>query len=337
MATLKQIAADLGVSHGLVSRVLSNRMGNTGVSEKTRLTILRRAKELNYRPNPNASALKRGLRGSIGVFLHKIGTQGTELNLTFVDKVATCLSDRGLNLLVRVFEEDEEFLSACNPALFRRIDGLIVAGLWHHSLALKLNQLEADGLHIVTACHGASSHSSIPNFEVDQEKQGCLATRHLIEVGCSNIAHINNHELRYLGYLHAHKEAGRVPDPRLNIPTGDFTRQSGYGAMEKLHMLGMPFDGLVAQSDAQAAGAMYYLLEQGRPRETWPKITGVDDSPIATDYCAIPLTSVTAEMKTSAEMAVAAIVSKIEGGTATSCLIPPRLVIRESTVPGTRA
>lgn len=337
MATLKQIAADLGVSHGLVSRVLSNRMGNTGVSEKTRQTILSRAKELNYRPNPNASALKRGLRGSVGVFLHKIGAQGTELNLTFVDKVATCLSDRGLNLLVRVFEEDEEFLTACNPALFRRIDGLIVAGIWHHSLALKLNQFEADGLHVVTACHGADHNSSIPNFEVDQEKQGYIATRHLIEIGCRNIAHINIRPPRHQGYLNAHQEAGLAANPRLNIDTEDFTRQSGYLAMQKLQTLGIPFDGLVAQADSQAAGAMYYLLEKGHPRETWPKITGVDDSPIASDYCAIPLTSVTAEMKTSAEMAVAAIVSKIDGGTATSCLIPPRLVIRESTVPGTPA
>jgi len=337
MATLKKIAAELGVSHGLVSRVLSNRMGNTGVSEATRLKILNCARELNYRPNPNASALKRGLTGSVGVFLHRIGVHGTELNLTFVDKVATCLSDQSLNLLVRVFEKDDEFLSACTPDLFRRIDGLIVAGLWHHSLALKLNQLEADGLHVVTACHGANSHSSIPNFEVDQEKQGYIATRHLIEVGCRQIAHINNHELRYHGYLHAHQEAGLAPNPLLNVDTGDFTRPCGYAAMHQLHTRGVPFDGLVAQSDAQAAGAMYFLLEQGRPRETWPKITGVDDSPIATDYCAIPLTSVTAEMKTSAEMAVAAIVGKIEGKSAASCLITPKIVIRESTVSGKSA
>ena len=51
MASLKRIAAELNVSYTLVSKVLSGRLGTTGVSEKTRVRILNKAKELDYVPN----------------------------------------------------------------------------------------------------------------------------------------------------------------------------------------------------------------------------------------------------------------------------------------------
>ncbi len=103
--------------------------------------------------------------------------------------------------------------------------------------------------------------------------------------------------------------------------------------MASLVESGQTFDGLVAQSDAQAVGALHYLLERGWPRERWPKITGVDNSPIAQFYSPVPLTSVTAEMATCAELAIGALEQKLKGQPVASQLVAPHLIVRESTMP----
>jgi LacI family transcriptional regulator len=340
MPSLKAIASDLGVSHALVSRVLNNRMGTTRVSKQTRDAILKRAKELDYQPNPLAVALKKGRKGTVGVFLHGIGTAGTELSFGFIQAASQALSHLGLNLWLQFFEKEEEFLTACNQRLLRKIDGLIVAGLAHAKLQEKLREIQHHGLHVVTACHGSDSlfgpddKFRVPNFQVDYERQCHLTTQHLIHIGCRRIAHFKNSPERHQGYLNAHREAGLEPDLRLVIATQDYRMDSGAEGMRVLMESGTPFDALAAQSDAQAAGAMHYLLGTGLPKEQWPKITGVDDSPIARHFCPVPLTSVTAEMQTSAQIAVDTLFRKIEGDTTpfAGSLIEPRLSIRQSTV-----
>ncbi len=66
MASLKCIASELGVSCSLVSKVLSGRLGTTGVSSKTRQAIVRKAKQLEYVPNRLAVALKADSQGGSG-------------------------------------------------------------------------------------------------------------------------------------------------------------------------------------------------------------------------------------------------------------------------------
>ena len=76
MATLKTIAQDLNVSVSLVSKVLNNRLGTTGVNAKTQQIIRDRAKSLNYRPHRTASSLRSGRQGVLGVLVHRVGAVG---------------------------------------------------------------------------------------------------------------------------------------------------------------------------------------------------------------------------------------------------------------------
>ncbi|MFV0337024.1 MAG: LacI family DNA-binding transcriptional regulator [Chthoniobacterales bacterium] len=332
MSSLKQIAADLGVSHALVSRVLNNRMGTSRVSEKTRQAILRHAKELDYQPNPLAIALKKGRKGVVGVFLHSVGVEGSDLSTDFIKAVSASLSDAGINLWLQFFENAQEFHKACNSKLLRRVDGLIVAGISHQELFQRLADLVKNDLKVATACFQVGKNFSVPNFVVDQLAQCRLTTQHLLEIGCRRIAHFHLSPHRYNGYLQAHTAARLTPDKKLMIPSDDYTSDAGRECMEKLLASGVQFDGICAESDAQAVGALQHLLDIGMPKSKWPKITGVDNSPIASEYGPIPITSVTAEMATCARMAVEAILQQMEGKPVESCQIPPRLVIRQSTV-----
>src|SRR5436305_14976062 len=66
MATLKDIAAALGVSVATVSNVFN---GRPNVGRATRQKILRVAKQMEYRPNRAAQAMRTGRLRAIGPVL----------------------------------------------------------------------------------------------------------------------------------------------------------------------------------------------------------------------------------------------------------------------------
>lgn len=330
MLTLKEIAADLGVSHTLVSRVVSGRMGTTRVSEATRLAILKRAKEVDYQPNRFALALKQGHKGIVGLFVHDVGTRGSELNERFIHAAADALGEMNLRLWLRFFHHDEEFLAACTPSLRREMDGLIVAGIPHPDLTMNLIEIEKEGLPVVCAFHETHPSPLVTNVQVDHAMQAHLATRHLIEMGCRRIARFHRNEDRQLGYLRALEEGGLAFDPALEVEAERYRYADGLNCMERLMGTGRKFDGLVAESDAQAAGAIHYLARTSGLGEFCPLVVGFDDSPIAED-CLVPLTSVTAEMEATAVTAIKALTDKMEGKSTESSLLPASLVVREST------
>lgn len=333
MASLKQIAADIGVSHALVSRVLNNNMGTTRVSPKTRDAILARARELDYEPNPLAVALKKGRKGAVGVFLHTVGVEGSELGTRFLESAGRLLSQSGHNLWVQFFTNDEDFRRACEVKLHRKIDGLIIAGKAHWELADILAKMEEQGLPVIGACHGSMKTPGFVNFQVHELAQCYLTTQHLLELGCRKLVHLSVSPQRREGFVRAHREAALEPGRILEA--ANYTAEAGEQCMRQLHKAGVEgCDGIIAQSDAQAAGVLRYLSQQGLPRAQWPKVTGVDNSPIARNYCAIPLTTVSAEMETCARMAVESIMARLEGQPVESRQIQPRIIIRESTVPG---
>lgn len=334
MASLKQIAADVGVSHVLVSRVLSGRMGTTGASDKTRAAILKRAKELDYHPNRLAVALKKGKSGVIGVFLHEVGIAGSEITPVFLSSMARALESSAYRLWLRFFKTDEEFLSAFDEKLQREVDGLVVGGTEHPGLFDKLRRIDRDGLPVVYAYCEIPSRVGLSTVAVDYEAQCYLATKHLLEIGCRRIAHFRVFDSRYHGFVRAHREAGLTVRRGLVIPSvpGEFPffLKDGERFTEQLLAAKVPFDGIVAESDEQAVGAIHALLRHGVRVPEDVKVTGVDNSPLAANSM-VPLTSATAEMDSCGREAVGLLLRKIEKKPVESVVISPRLIVRGST------
>ena len=262
--------------------------------------------------------------------VRKHGTYGSEMNEHFISAISDSLAERGLGLWLRFFTGQQEFLDACSNRLLKEVDGLVVAGIPHPELHDKLRTLQTKGFPIVGAFTGWSGALDIPNVYVDAERQGWLAAKHLSEVGCRRIARIHCHESRQRGFLAGLREAGVEPVSALMIHAGDFGYNDGLRCIDALVRSGESFDGISADSDALAAAAVHYLLRTGRPRETWPKIVGIDDSPIAR-HCAVPLTSVTSEISERARCVVRTLFERIDGQKVGSTLITPQLVVREST------
>lgn len=333
MVTLKELAADLGVSHALVSSVLNNRKGTIRVSEARRKQILKRARELNYTPNRAAVALKSGRTGVVGIFHHGLGVDGSEIDREFMIAASRSLQKHDLRLWLDYFENPDDLLQACREEVIRNVDGVLFTGLPHPELAERFQEILAMGKTVVTCWQSDDFLEGIPNFSVDVRMQTALPTCHLLERGCKAIAHFRVNPARFEGYAEALSAAGLPLSEDRVVSTELYTAKAGRAAMAELLDRGVPFDGLCAQSDAQAAGAMMELMARNIPCAEWPGITGVDDSPIARHYTLIPLTSTTTEMATCARLSVEALVQAVNGGKVESRTIPPQLRVRASTDP----
>ena len=338
MPSLKSIAAELGISYSLVSKVLSGRMGSTGVSDTTREAILKNAQEVHYQPNQLAVALKRGKKGAIGVFLHGMGVPGSDLSQAFLFGLSQALEKQSSRLWLRFFVTDEEFLEACDERLKRDVDGLIVGGVDHPGLTERLRQIDLSGLPVVSSFCGPEKQLHSANVSVDYGAQCYLPTKHLLEQGCRQIAHLRTVEIRHEGFVRAHREAGVPVNPSLIASLGStsaFFVEDGEKSVRTLLERGVRFDGLAAESDAQARGAVKVLLESGLRVPEDVKVTGVDNSPLA-EACIVPLTSATAEMEECGRVAIEMLNMKIDRQPVNSVTIPPKLVIRASSLPPTQ-
>ncbi|HEX2620330.1 MAG TPA: LacI family DNA-binding transcriptional regulator, partial [Phototrophicaceae bacterium] len=94
--TLKDIAAQAGVSTTTVSRILNGRETGVPIREETREKVLRIASELGYRPNMMARALRGSRSSLLGAIVQNIASQ-------FHSQILRGLNDAAINRSYRVF------------------------------------------------------------------------------------------------------------------------------------------------------------------------------------------------------------------------------------------
>lgn len=341
--SLKDIARELNVSYSLVSKVLNERLGTTGVRPELKETILRKAREMNYRPNQQAAALKRGRQGAVGVLIHPIGEEGTEIASKLLNGISEGLAEHRLRLWLRFYKTGKEFLENISHTARHEIDGMIVVGFAHNEIFDMITKLHADGLPVVSVFE-YQSIPGIANVAPDPIEQGCIATEHLLAQGCRRIAHLVTEtketrplKRRVTGYQMAHRRHDLPEDPSLLFAAPDYKLPSGEKAVRHWLEQGVEFDGIVAQSDHQAIGAIHELLRRGISVPGQVRVIGMDDSPLCM-ASPVPLSSVTAEWIEAGRRAADMIVSEIETKTPSPSLsISPRLAVRRSSDPSWKA
>ncbi len=258
---MKDIARDLGVSAMTISRVLRNR---PDVGEATRKRVFARVRELDYRPNCVARSLSTGRSYLVGLVV-------PSLYHTFFAGIAKSLSDAleiaDYSLVLASSDEDpdveEETIEQLLP---HRLDTLLIASCRSSvNPFLRIQSQRTPYVLIDRDLPGLSA-----NFVgTDDEAAGLLATRHLIEIGCTRIAHIRGPEIstgngRLEGYKRALALAGmRIRDDYIvtvSKADGDTTRECGAQAARQLLLLYPRPDGIFCFNDLLAIGAMHGLL-----------------------------------------------------------------------------
>jgi LacI family transcriptional regulator len=288
---LKDIARDLNLSVVTISKVLRE---HPDISQDTRDRVLKRMKELNYRPNLAARSLVTGRSFIVGLVV-------PDLVHPFFGQVAKGLSkvlrQQGYSLVLSSSEDDPELeRQEIDQLLARRVDVLVVASTQNSSETFR--RLEEQLVPYVLIDRKFEGLAA--NFVgVDDSAVGSLAANHLIEIGCRRIAHIGGPNVSTaLGRLEGfRRELGRHGMPVsseyicMREHGDDAGEVSGYAAMHQMLRLAEPPDGVFCYNDPTAMGAMKAILEAGLRVPEDVALVGCANVAYA-DFLRVPLTSV---------------------------------------------
>ncbi|WP_372663611.1 LacI family DNA-binding transcriptional regulator [Cohnella sp.] len=319
------VAKKSGLSVVTVSRVLNN---SSSVRANNREKVLQAMKELDYHPNASARSLARGKTGIIGLTL-------TTLHDSFFDAVVKEINDRlaeqGYFLALAI---SRGFEDSFHRSLFQqdRVDGVILLSpVQEDEYVLELEKRQIPFVMV----DNQQDNSSATSIIVDNFKGGYEATRHLLELGHREIAHISgpdpflSSKERVRGYLFALEEAGLQP---YSIERGTFEISSGYEIAQGWIKSGKIPPAIFAADDYIALGVMDALKNEGIriPRDV--SIIGFDDQLFASEFRP-RLTTVRQPAEQIGRAAVEHLLAAIDGSSKSNVTIKleAELIIREST------
>jgi LacI family transcriptional regulator len=331
--TMKDIAQELGVSIGTVSKVLRN---HPDISPETRARVRNRMRELNYRPNLAARALVTGRTHSIGLVV-------PDLVHPFFGEVAGGLSKllrkKGYCLIISSSNEDLELENrAIDQLLARRVDALILASCQKDPGVFRdLEKQKTPFILIDRKPEG----TKVNFVGVNDEEIGRMATEHLIEMGCRRIAHIGGPGIstavgRLRGYQQALERHGLPVDPMYVISrehADEASDATGYEAMNELLGLKRAPDGVFCYNDPTAMGAMQAAIEKGIRIPQDLAFIGSGNVRYA-KFLRVPLSTIDQQSEEIGDRAAKLALKLIESKThpkPSTVLMTPRLVVRESS------
>ncbi len=332
---MKDIAKDLGLSVITVSKALR---GRPDISSETRARVLRRAEELNYRPNLSARALVTGRTNMMGLVI-------PALTHAFFSELARAMSEvlrrSEFTLLISSSELQPELeRQVIDQLIARGVDALLVASSQYTPQTFE--QLGKEGIPYVLLdrrFEGFASHF----VGVNDECLGYMATQHLFEIGCRRIAHISATKAkvstligRFEGYKRALAERGIGLDADYVKGIGrveEAGETAGYEAANELLRLSPLPDAIFCYNDLVATGAMQAILDAGLRIPADIALLGCGNTPFD-NYLRVPLSSVDQQSTAIGIRAAWLAIDLVHSDKATrpqTILLEPKVIQRDST------
>lgn len=325
-ASMADVARVAGVSSQTVSRV-SN--GFPGVNEETRERVLAAMKELGYRPNSAARALKRGDFHTIGVITFTLSTTG---NMRTLEAIATSAAQEGyaVTLLPVAVPTQDEVRGAFSRLGELAVDAVIVIMEVHLLDSARLSL--PPHVKVVVADSDAGDRYAV--VDTDQAGGTRDAVRHLLDLGHRTVWHLAGPSDSYAAqrrtdaWRTALEAAGRAVPP---LVRGNWSAESGYRAGLRLAEQ-TDCTAVFAANDQMALGLLRALAERGRKVPQDVSVIGFDDIPDSGSFQP-PLTTVHQDFADVGRRCVQSALrqvreNEVEQGTT---LVPTQLVVREST------
>lgn len=327
----------------MVSKVLSGRMGNTSGLPETVRAIREKAREMGYRKNLQAEALRTGRLNVIAVCVHHHGVNGSQIVENMVEGIAREAASHQQRMVLQYFKTLDELQSIWSEFRLSAVDGVILGGVPHVDWVQEVNAGAEQDIPVVTILPAETATDEYVNVGMSEREIVRRSTLHLLDCGCKRPAHFyvrNAGEtvrdwcsvgrFRYEGYCQALKERGIPLREELVISVEQFHYQYGLTAAAQLLASGVEFDGIVAQSDHQAAAALNVLTREGRRVPHDVRLVGVDNSPFC-EMASVPLSSVSQEYEIRGTRAVEMLLKLIDGEDVSSVCVDPVLNVRESS------
>ena len=324
-ATLRDVAALVGVSPRTVSRVVND---EGGFSDETRDKVLEAVEQLGYRPNVFA-------RGLITRRSRTVAFVATTLDDPFFPEVAQAVQRAaraaGLTMLLAVNEHDPELeVELLEQMEMYAPEGVIVfpaAGDAEH-----LRPLLDRGVATVVV-DTPLDHDRAALLVSDLVGAGRIAVEHLIGRGCRRPAMLTNDQLdvssdpRQQGFVAACRHAG-IDEP--TVVKAPATTHGGRQGMALALEVVPDLDAIFAYNDVMAIGAMQALTARGIRMPDDVAVIGCDD--IALNTMVTPtLSSVRNDRKQIGQEAVRLLGALVDGRRFDEpTVVPVELVSRQS-------
>ena len=204
--TLLEVARLARVSASTVSRILN---GTAKVAPGKREAVEQAIAQLNFKPNLFARSLKTGITMTVGVLTQSIESQYYSRALKGIE---VGLQESGHSpIIVSGHWQADTDLASLKVLISRRVDGLIIlTGCIDDAAVLDVARNQP-----VVITERALQGPNVCSIKLDQRRGGYLATKHLLSLGHTRIAHIAgvqhrpDAEERYQGYL-AGTSGGRL-------------------------------------------------------------------------------------------------------------------------------
>ncbi len=288
--TIEDIAREAEVSIATVSRVMN---GTKTVSPALKERVLKVIKRNSFRPNTLARGLITNKTFTLGVIVCDIGnpvfgalTKG--INHVCQDHsytVVICESDGRMEKELALIQKLSE----------QRIDGLLFAGV-EVGPELTGRMLAMDFPTVLVTQEEFGGMRRLPTVVHDSEQAVRDAVLFLASLGHRRIAFIGGPENDYssgVKRLAGYRAALRgldIEPPDSYVERGDFTFESGYDCMRRIHEENRDLPtAVMACSDLMAIGAMQCARAMGVQVPEELSVMGFDDSQLA--ICATPALS----------------------------------------------
>jgi LacI family transcriptional regulator len=329
--TINDIARALNITASTVSRALNQ---HPSISEATRQAVHEKAKDLNYKPNQLAAALRSGRSHTVGVVV-------SAADRSFFGKVIRGIEDEvapaGYNVVVTQTHDEYEREKQVLETLIRsQVDG-VIASLGKYSPSHDHYRRLVEGGMPLVLFDNTDEDLGVSQVVIDDFEGAYMAVKHLIEQGCRRIAHFAGpqHLPIYAQRLSAYQTALADHDlPFASELVVDCPSEvsSGLESIQKLWSLSQRPDGLFSSSDYAALGAIKWLKDQGVVMPDQLCIVGFSNEPF-TSFIDPALSTVDQHSRRMGRRAARLLLEeiKIDKPKPSRTILKPELIIRASS------
>ena len=337
--TIKELAKIAGLNDSTVSRSLND---SPLISEKTKARVRKLAEEHNFELNAGARSLRTRKTGTIGVIFPPIQSRVREMQYlgSLMNSLRFTIEREQYDSIITFPRNPETGRSNIGKLIRqRKVDGLLLVIEDVDDEDWRI--LRSSGIPFVSLHFKWQSgrQEEIDHIYPDNFRGGYLAADCLLRAGCKNIITLTEGGGRFefaertRGWEAALAARGISPAAD-SVFRGETGFDFGYGFIMDNRRLLRDIDGIFAQADMTAIGAIEAMKELGiRVPQDIP-VVGYDDIDI--DYFFRPrLTTIHQPREEYTAAACRKLVELIEGGGQTprlSSVIEPELLIRESCV-----
>jgi DNA-binding LacI/PurR family transcriptional regulator len=342
--TLVDVAKASGFSASTVSIVLNEAALSRYVAAGTKERIRDVASKMGYRPDAFARSLRSRRSHTIGIMVSDISDPFCTLILQGIEK--TLYPTTYLPIIMIAHNQSQQFERHLEMLMERQVEGLILVANWLFGEFDLLADLEKSRIPTVGVGRDLTA-SRIRSVQVDNEAGGCIAMRHLHELGHRNIlvlrgpSELADSDRRWQGIQSFAEQAGislaagRVGQLKAAVQaTSGF--DEGLRLTTEIIAEGVEFSAVLAFDDLTALGAIRALRRAGRRVPEDCSVIGFDDVPHAA-LNTPGLTTIRQPMEEMGSLAAKWVLDSLEGKESQPAaseqlkLFPPVLIVRDST------